>query len=107
MRVGFIHYLLMILVSVTIVIGVRLAGNVLVTALLVLPGATALIRCRSLRATMLASFAVAMIGTIGGLCINRLWVFIPTGPAIVLLMFAQFILVHLASGISKSQIRSF
>jgi manganese/iron transport system permease protein len=90
-RVGFIHYLLIVLVAMTIVIGVRLAGNVLVTALLVLPGATALILCRTLRSTLLASLIVALIGTLGGLGIHFRWTFIPTGPAIVLLMFAEFL----------------
>ncbi|HET6250578.1 MAG TPA: metal ABC transporter permease [Tepidisphaeraceae bacterium] len=91
-RVGFIHYLLMILVALTIVIGVRLAGNVLVTALLVLPGATALMLCRTLRSTMVLSLAVALIGTVGGLCIHFWKPFIPTGPAIVLLLFGEFVI---------------
>jgi ABC-type Mn2+/Zn2+ transport system permease subunit len=93
-RVGFIHYLLMILVTLTIVIGVRLAGNVLVTALLVLPGATALILCRDLRSAVLASLCVALIGTLGGLFVHVHWNFLPTGPAIVLLMFGQFLLAY-------------
>jgi len=47
-RAGFIHYLMMLLVSLTIVIGARVVGTVLVTALLVLPGATALALSRRL-----------------------------------------------------------
>jgi ABC-type Mn2+/Zn2+ transport system permease subunit len=97
-RVGFIHYLMMVLVSLTIVIGVRLAGNVLVTALLVLPGATALILCRTLRSSVLLSLAVALTGTLGGLCVHFRWTFIPTGPAIVLIMFAEFVTAY---GIGK------
>jgi ABC-type Mn2+/Zn2+ transport system permease subunit len=93
-HVGFIHYLLMILVTLTIVIGVRLAGNVLVTALLVLPGATALILSRDLRSAVLASLAVALIGTLGGLFVHFHWIFLRTGPAIVLLMFGQFVLAY-------------
>jgi manganese/iron transport system permease protein len=91
-RVGFIHYLLMILVSMTIVVGVRLAGNVLVTALLVLPGATALALCKKLRSVLIASLVVALVGTLGGLAVHFHWTFLPTGPAIVLLLFAQFMI---------------
>ena len=40
---SFIHYLLILLVALTIVVGALVAGSVLVTALLVLPGATALL----------------------------------------------------------------
>ena len=90
-RVGFIHYLLLVLMSITIVIGVRLAGNVLVTALLVLPGATALLGRTTLRATLIASLAVALIGAVGGLLVHLRWEFLPTGPMIVLLLFVQFL----------------
>ncbi|HZL37309.1 MAG TPA: metal ABC transporter permease [Tepidisphaeraceae bacterium] len=92
--VGFIHYLLMVLVALTIVIGVRLAGNVLVTALLVLPGATALILCKSLVPAILASLVIALAGTLGGIAIHFHWMFLPTGPAIVLLLFGQFLLAY-------------
>ena len=53
-RVGFIHYLMLTLLSVAIVLTVRLAGIVLVTALLVIPGATANLLSRRLgaRATL-------------------------------------------------------
>ncbi|MDB5303748.1 MAG: iron transport system permease component [Phycisphaerales bacterium] len=90
-RVGFVHYLLMVLVSLTIVVGVRLAGNVLVTALLVLPGASALLLCRGLRQAVIASLAIALAGTLGGVAVHFKWLFIPTGPAIVLLLFGEFV----------------
>ena len=57
-RVGFIHYLLMVLVTLTIVIGVKLAGNVLVTALLVLAGSNGIDCLPLLRAAMLVSLGV-------------------------------------------------
>ncbi|MDB5174815.1 MAG: hypothetical protein JWN51_3588 [Phycisphaerales bacterium] len=93
-RVGFVHYLLMVLVSLTIVVGVRLAGNVLVTALLVLPGATALLVCRGLRQAVMASLAIALAGTLGGVAVHFRWLFIPTGPAIVLLLFGEFVAAY-------------
>ena len=99
-RVGFIHYLLMILMSLTIVIGVRLAGNVLVTALLVLPGATALLLCRTLRSAVLMSLVVAIIGAVGGLGIHFWRAFIPTGPAIVLILFGQFLIAYAVQKLS-------
>ena len=49
-RVVLIHYLMLALVSVAIVLTVRLAGIVLVTALLVIPGATANLLSRRLGA---------------------------------------------------------
>ncbi|MDB5354707.1 MAG: hypothetical protein JWN24_1160 [Phycisphaerales bacterium] len=100
-RVGFVHYLLMLLVSLTIVVGVRLAGNVLVTALLVLPGATALLLCRALREAVIVSLLIALAGTLGGVAIHFRWTFLPTGPAIVLLLFGEFVAAYAWARIAR------
>ena len=91
---GFVHYLLILLVTLTIVVGARVAGSILVTALLVLPGATALLLSDRLRATMTASIAVGLIGAAGGTLVRLRWPFLPTGPAIVLVMFASFVVAY-------------
>jgi ABC-type Mn2+/Zn2+ transport system permease subunit len=86
----FVHYLLMLLVALTIVIGVRVAGNVLVAALLVLPGATAMQLSDRLRTVMAASVLVGLTGALAGLALRLQWPAIPTGPAIVLVLFLLF-----------------
>ena len=86
-----IHYLLMLLVALTIVIGVRLAGNVLVVALLVLPGATAMQLSDRLRTVLAASVLVGLCGALAGLAVRFRWPAIPTGPAIVLVLFVLFV----------------
>jgi ABC-type Mn2+/Zn2+ transport system permease subunit len=91
-RVAFIHYLLMVLVSLTIVVGVRLAGSVLVPALLVLPGASALLLSKQLRNSVIISLAIALVGALGGVAIHSIVPFMPPGPPIVLLLFAQFVI---------------
>ena len=90
--IGFIHYLLLLLIALTIVIGVRVAGSVLVPALLVLPGATGLLVGRQMRSAMAASFAVALVATAAGVAGSHRWTFLPTGPVIVLSLFIQFVL---------------
>jgi len=90
-RVGFIHYLLLLLIALTIVIGARVTGSVLVPALLVLPGATALVLARRLRTVMAGSVAVALLATAAGIAAGH-WSFLPAGPVIVLAMFVQFVL---------------
>jgi ABC-type Mn2+/Zn2+ transport system permease subunit len=90
---GFIHYLLILLVTLTIVVGARVAGSILVTALLVLPGATALLLSDDLRRSVTGSVLFGMVGATGGLLAHWKWPFLPTGPAIVLVMFASFVLV--------------
>jgi ABC-type Mn2+/Zn2+ transport system permease subunit len=90
-RVGFVHYLLLMLIALTIVVGSRVAGSVLVPAMLVLPGATALLVSRRLRVVLIASTVVALLATAAGLALGTLWPFLPTGPLIVLAMFVQFL----------------
>ena len=94
-HVGFIHYLLLMMIAMTIVIGVRVAGSVLVPAMLVLPGATALLVGKQLRFTVIASMTVALLATIVGLSLNYRWHFLPTGPLIVLSLFVQFLCGYL------------
>ena len=91
-RTNLIHDLLMILLALVIVIGARIAGSVLVVALLVLPGATALLMSQRLERVVATSLVVAMLGAIVGVTVSRQWSFIPTGPAIVLTLFVLFLL---------------
>ena len=93
-RVGFIHYLLIVLVALTIVIGVRVAGSVLVTAFLVLPGASALLASKRLNTAIMVSVIVGLVGTLGGLSAHFAKSFIPEGPAIVLLLFLEFLAAY-------------
>jgi ABC-type Mn2+/Zn2+ transport system permease subunit len=86
-----IHYLLMILLALIIVVGVRVAGNVLVVALLVLPGATAMQLSDRLRSVITASVLVGLIGTLAGLAVRWQWPALLTGPCIVLALFVIFV----------------
>ena len=89
-----VHYLLILLVTVTIIVGAPVAGSILVTALLVLPGATALLLSDRLRTTVVASVVVGLIGAAGGTLVRLRWPFLPTGPAIVLVMFVSFLAAY-------------
>jgi ABC-type Mn2+/Zn2+ transport system permease subunit len=93
-RVGFIHYLLLILIALTIVIGARVAGSVLIPAMLVLPGTTALLVSTRLQTTVLTSVVVALLATLAGIALAARWTFLPAGPLIVLGMFLQFLAAY-------------
>lgn len=92
-RVGFIHYLLLTLVAVMIILGMRMMGGVLVTALLVLPGATAMLLSGQLRKVVFASLLTAVLAAVIGVAVNLRWHFLPAGPAIVLVLFLEFVIV--------------
>jgi len=96
-RTGFIHYLLMIVIAITIMVGIHITGSLLVTALLVLPGVTANLLSRRLNTVVLLAIAAALISAIVGVALNAAWRFIPTGPAIVLTLFLEFVAVYIAA----------
>jgi manganese/iron transport system permease protein len=92
--VALVHYLLILLVGIVIVIGMRLAGNLLVPALLVLPGATGLALSRNLRSVMGIAIIASLVATIAGFYASHRWIFLPSGAPIVLVMFVEFLVAH-------------
>lgn len=88
-RVGRLDTLLMVLTAVTIVLGMKVAGILLVAALIVIPAAAGLQAATSFRGAVGASAAVAVFGVAGGLALSLL-LNIPASAAIVILSFAAF-----------------
>lgn len=90
-RTTFVHYLLMGMLALVIVTGIRVVGSVLVTALLVLPAATANLLSRRLAGVVALSIGVALAGAWGGLLVSGTLRAVPAGSAIVLVMFLIFL----------------
>jgi len=88
--VNALHYLLLTLLSVTIVISTRLIGIMLVSAFLVLPAATAQIMVARFRSLVALSIALGTSCTLVGLIASSA-TNIPAGAAIVLVQFAVFL----------------
>lgn len=94
--VAMIHYLLIGLVAVVIIAGMRLAGNLLVPALLVLPGAAGLAVSRRMNVVMFVAVASNIVATVAGIAVSRCWSFIAPGPAIVGGLFLIFLVAYFA-----------
>ncbi|HEX8916728.1 MAG TPA: metal ABC transporter permease, partial [Humisphaera sp.] len=88
---GFVHYLLILLVTLTIVVGTRVVGSILVTALLVLPGATALRLSGRVGTAVAGAVGLGLAAAVAGVLLSRQVAFMPAGPAIVLVLFAAFV----------------
>jgi ABC-type Mn2+/Zn2+ transport system permease subunit len=101
-RAGFIHYLLMLLLAMTIIVGVRVAGSLLVTATLILPGATAVLLSTRLRTVMALSIVFGLAGALSGVLVHQAWLFVPTGPAIVLTLFVLFLAAYLGTKLRRA-----
>jgi zinc transport system permease protein len=88
-RVDRLDTLLMVLTAVTVVLGMKVAGILLVAALMVIPAAAGLQLATSFRAAVIASSAVAVAAVIAGLGLSIV-VNIPASAAIVVLCFLAF-----------------
>ena len=89
---GAIHYGLIVLVAIAITTGVPLVGSVLITAMLILPGATATLITRRFGVTVVLATAIGIAGTLCGLLLNQYVFALPQGPAIVLSLLAIFLI---------------
>ena len=100
-RVAMVHHLLIGLVAITTLVGMQIVGTLLITALLVLPAATAQLVSKRLSIVTTTSVACGLLGAVGGLAVHARWPLVPTGPAIVLILFALFV-----AGFAASRIRA-
>lgn len=93
-RAGLMELVLMTLLALATVTTMKLAGVVLATALLVLPGATALRLTVRSTSVLALSLAAAMVGVLGGLVLSfeLNW---PPGPSVVLVLTSEFALAAL------------
>lgn len=90
-KVGRLDMLLMVLTAVTIVLGMKVAGILLVAALIVIPAAAGLQIAGSFRTAVLVSAAVAVVSVGAGLGLS-VALNIPASAAIVILCFLAFAL---------------
>lgn len=93
-RVGLVLTTYYILLALVIIAGIRTVGTVLVTALLVIPAATAKLLARSLRQMFVLTPLLGTASVIGGM-LGSYYLDLPSGPAIVVLAGLIFLVVGL------------
>jgi ABC-type Mn2+/Zn2+ transport system permease subunit/Mn-dependent DtxR family transcriptional regulator len=107
MRVGALQYAFTGLLSATIVASLQAVGLILVVALLITPGATALLLTTRLRTMMLVAAGVGLLAAVGGLYASY-YLDVASGPAIVLsatLLFAAAFLLAPRRGVLSGALR--
>lgn len=77
--------------GLTVMVSIQLVGVVLVSALIVIPGATASRLSRNYRGMLAISLVIGLAGSFGGLFISYYYP-VPPGAAIVLILAAIFVL---------------
>ena len=88
---GPMHYLLLVMLALVVVVSIKLVGFILVTALLIVPGASALVLSRRMSVVLVLAAAIGLTGTVGGLLISLELGEVSSGACIVLLLFAMFL----------------
>ncbi|MFC1968025.1 metal ABC transporter permease [Chloroflexota bacterium] len=99
-----LYYLLLCLLAVTVVISIRIVGIILVSALLILPAATAFQLTRNFRFMMLLSACFGVLSGIAGLLLSY-WFDLPSGATIILTASLVFILSLLLSARRRRTLR--
>jgi zinc transport system permease protein len=92
LRVKRIELALVVTVAIAIVVSAKIIGILLVSAFLVLPGATARLVARSFAGMTVWSCVFSIGGTVAGL-LGSYYTDLPSGPAIVLLQAGVFFVV--------------
>lgn len=90
-RVAALRYLLMLLIAATVILSTKVVGVLLVTALLILPGAVGTLSGRSLSVIVLLSLLAALSSATGGMVFSNL-ADVPPGPCMVLVAFGLFLI---------------
>jgi ABC-type Mn2+/Zn2+ transport system permease subunit len=89
--VRFVYYGLLVTMALTIVVSIKLVGIILVSALLVIPGAAGMQLFSNYRGALAAALIVGITSVVLGLYLS-FWFDVASGATIVLVLFTFFIL---------------
>jgi zinc transport system permease protein len=99
--VRFVYYGLLVTLALTVVVSIKLVGIILISALIVIPGATGLQVSRNYRGVLLVSLASGLASIVAGLYLSFRFD-VASGATIVLVMFTLFLV-----GVAVSPRRSY
>ncbi|MDR1748536.1 MAG: metal ABC transporter permease [Spirochaetaceae bacterium] len=99
-RAGMYNMLLAILTAITIVLGMRMMGAMLISALIIFPALTSMRLCKRFRTVVLCSAAVSLICFFTGVILSY-WYSLPTGASVVAVNIIAFLLFSGAAIIQR------
>ena len=89
-KIAWLRYALVLLIAATVILSAKIVGVLLVTALLILPGAVGTLSGRALPVILAFSIVTAMSSAAAGMLLSNA-ANVPPGPAIVLVAFGIFL----------------
>jgi len=90
-RAGVYNMLLAILTAITIVLGMRMMGAMLISSLIIFPALTSMRICKRFKTVVLCSAAVSVTCFFIGVVLSY-WYSLPTGASVVAVNIAAFLL---------------
>ena len=96
-----INYVLIVLVALTIVLNIRVAGIILVLSLLTIPQTIAGVFTNNFKKIILISIAAGMLGSFSGLMVSY-YFNIPSGAAIIFLLVIFFVVARIIRAVQTS-----
>ncbi|MBF0483632.1 MAG: metal ABC transporter permease [Candidatus Omnitrophica bacterium] len=95
-----VNYVLLMLTSLTVVLGIKVVGTMLVSSLIIFPAVSALQIARNFKAAILFASILAILSVLIGIAVS--YVFdLPAGATIVEVNFTFFVLAFLARRLFK------
>jgi zinc transport system permease protein len=89
-----------LMVALTVIVSIKIVGSLLVSALLIIPAASAMQFSKSFRGTLLIAMDLGILAVVSGLLVSFAYD-VSTGGIIVLLSLAVFVICALVKSISK------
>ena len=99
-KVRRINYLLSVLISVTIVLGIRIVATMLISSLIVFPSVSALQISKGFKRTLMFSVLFSMIAVVLGIIFSYI-LNVPTGALIVVVNAIIFLITLIIRGIKR------
>ncbi len=96
-RVGLVNKVLIILTALTVVLGIKVVGTMLVSSLIIFPAVSALFVARNFKSAILLATLFSVVSVIIGIFISYVWN-LPSGATIVCVNFFIFLGVFLFRG---------
>ncbi len=95
------NMLIATLTAVTIVLGMRLMGAMLISSFIIFPSLTSMRVCKKFRSVIILSSVLSVLSVVAGIVISCSFTNMPTGAVIVLVNLAFFLAAVLISKLKK------
>lgn len=102
LRTGFYNTVVSLLTAITIVVGMRMLGTLLISAMIIFPSLTAMRLCKRFVSVVITSVAVSVFCVLSGLITSFTVTDVPVGATIVIFNLAVFLVFLLLSLIGKA-----